>query len=92
VPWPWARPRPARLRALAVYQAVVPAIVTASGDPLPAVGAAFAVTRIAAAFAWLGTVGWAVARAPFLAGPRARLAFAAALAATGIALSVVALA
>jgi hypothetical protein len=50
------------------------------------------VTRIAAAFAWLGTVGWAVARAPFLAGPRARRASAAALAATGIAPPVVALA
>jgi threonine/homoserine/homoserine lactone efflux protein len=83
-------------KALTVYLAIVPAIATAAGRPLPAVGTAFAAIHIAATFAWLGTVGWAVARAPCLTGPRARrairLASAAGLAATGIALAISALA
>jgi threonine/homoserine/homoserine lactone efflux protein len=83
-------------KALTVYLAIVPAIATAAGSPLPAVGTAFAAIHIAATFAWLGTVGWAVARAPCLTGPRARrairLASAAGLAATGIALAISALA
>ena len=50
---------PGALRRSTAYLAVVPATATASGEPLPAVGAAFAAAHIAAAFARLGTVGWA---------------------------------